>query len=232
MRKIYNNYYQSRGCKINYQGMWCPLYIQQVLPKNRNSRILDIGCGTGDFLYALKMNGYKNLLGIDMDEKSVKVVNGRGIKCVCQDVMQYHPKEKYDVITLHHVLEHIEKKEVLILLEHINKELLADKGMLIIRVPNAQSCTGCYWAYEDFTHVTLYTAGSLKFILKNIGFRKIEFLDKDGTSENKDFVKKFKQVCIHLYDKKLNFQNFILGGAFHKPSPRIYTWEIKVLARK
>jgi len=44
-------------------------------------------------------------------------------------------------------------------------------------VPNAQSPVGCYWAYEDFTHTTLFTAGSLYYVLKMAGFKEITFVD-------------------------------------------------------
>ncbi len=47
-------------------------------------------------------------------------------------------------------------------------------------MPNAQSHTGCYWAYEDFTHNTLFTAGSLLYVLKMAGFAHIEIIDKDA----------------------------------------------------
>lgn len=42
-------------------------------------------------------------------------------------------------------------------------------------MPNAQSNTDCYWAYEDFTHYTLFIAGSLLYVLREAGFTNIEF---------------------------------------------------------
>ena len=35
--------------------------------------------------------------------------------------------------------------------------------------------TDCYWAYEDFTHYTLFIAGSLLYVLREAGFTNIEF---------------------------------------------------------
>lgn len=48
-------------------------------------------------------------------------------------------------------------------------------------VPNAQSYTGAYWRYEDFTHNIMFTAGSSTYVLRSAGFENIEFLDPDGT---------------------------------------------------
>lgn len=43
-----------------------------ILPGNRDSNILDIGCGAGHFLYYLKTKGYNNFLGIDISPQQVE----------------------------------------------------------------------------------------------------------------------------------------------------------------
>ncbi|MGC9101323.1 MAG: hypothetical protein ACP5HC_08750 [Caldisericum sp.] len=40
-------------------------------------------------------------------------------------------------------------------------------------VRNVQSNTGAYWAYEDFSHFTLFTSGSIYYVLKMAGFDEI-----------------------------------------------------------
>lgn len=66
------------------------------------------------------------------------------------------------------------------MLRYIKETLLTDKGQVFIRVPNAQSNIGCYWAYEDFTHNLLFTAGSLLFVLCSAGFENIKLIDQYG----------------------------------------------------
>lgn len=48
---------------------------------------------------------------------------------------------------------------------------------LIISEPNAQSNTGSYWAYGDFTHSTIFTSGCLYYVLKKADFRTVKFID-------------------------------------------------------
>ncbi|MBL0306338.1 MAG: hypothetical protein IPQ25_09965 [Chitinophagaceae bacterium] len=80
-----------------------------------------------------------------------------------------------------HVLEHIEKEKIIDTLIHIRKNLLKKGGVFLLMVPNAQSYTGAYWRYEDFTHNIMFTAGSCIYVLKAAGFENIEFIDPDGT---------------------------------------------------
>src|SRR5205823_5107670 len=41
------------------------------LPRDRDAAILDFGCGFGTFLTFLARQGYRNYLGMDVDQKSV-----------------------------------------------------------------------------------------------------------------------------------------------------------------
>ncbi|MHA1195491.1 MAG: hypothetical protein ACTSRH_05160 [Promethearchaeota archaeon] len=55
--------------------------ILSVTRLTLKSRILDVGCGAGNYLYVLKEIGYKNLLGIDPYlEHNIKYQNGLIIK--------------------------------------------------------------------------------------------------------------------------------------------------------
>ena len=64
-----------------------------------NGEILDVGCATGYYIPALKMNGVVD--AIDISEDAIKVANARGIEeCHVADVFNYKPSKKYDSITL------------------------------------------------------------------------------------------------------------------------------------
>ena len=98
-------------------------------------------------------------------------------------------------------------------------------------MPNAQSNTDCYWAYEDFTHYTLFTAGSLFYVLREVGFTAIEFLDHDGLGNSTGWKKFVKRLLLKAYIKNKLFWNKVTGSAYHQPSPMIFTWELKCLAK-
>lgn len=232
MENLYQNYHKYRGNNIYENNTYLPKYFLKILSESKEIHILDVGCGNGDILDVLKKRGYKYLQGIDLDADAVAYVKKRGIACENIDILEYKPEDKYDLIMMNHVLEHLPKKEVISILSYIRENLLGSDGRILIRVPNAQANTGCYWAYEDFTHETLYTAGSLKYIMKCAGYRNISFLDQYGLEENRKEVKAVKKFFLYLYNLKIDFWNYVTGSSFHKPSPRIYTWELKVIADK
>lgn len=117
------------------------------------------------------------------------------------------------------------------MLQYFKNSILNKNGQIYISVPNAQSNTGCYWAYEDFTHETLYTSGSLFYVLKMAGFNQIEFLDIDGLENTKGIKKAIKKVLLEIYKQNIKFWNKITSSSFHQPSPQCFCYEIKVLAK-
>jgi hypothetical protein len=85
--------------------------------------------------------------------------------------------------------------------------------------------------YEDFTHHTLFTSGSVNFVLKAAGFTNIEFLDKDGVvSAGSWYGKLIRTVFLKIYDWNRLFWNKITLSDYYKKSPRIYTFELKAYA--
>jgi len=128
-----------------------------------------------------------------------------------------------------HVLEHIPKDQTISTLSAI-RSMLSDVGHFIVMVPNAQSATGVYWRYEDFTHHLLFTAGSLRYALLSAGFEKIEFPDQKCLKGLSTFGKIKRHLMLQLYEWKVNFWNRATASSFHKPSPRIFSFEVKAKA--
>ena len=122
--------------------------------------------------------------GIDINDEAVTICCELGLKVEkINDIVSCVEKSgsKYDLIIMSHVLEHIDKQNIINTLKSIKQGLMGPKASLIVMVPNAQSNTGCYWAYEDFTHTTLFTGGSLYYVLKSAGFETVEYIDPLGT---------------------------------------------------
>lgn len=206
-------------------------YFQQ---KDKVLNILDIGCGLGQALNYLKNKGFEKLFGIDINDESIDICrkNGLAVEKIT-DIREFaknYTGEKFDRIIMSHVLEHIDKNLIIDTLIHIRKFLLKEGGVFLLMVPNAQSYTGSYWRYEDFTHTILFTAGSCNYVLKSAGFTTIEFIDPDGT-KHMSAIKRFIIRSLLGYHKwKEDVWNKILQTSFHKTSPRIYTFELKVAA--
>ncbi|MBK8750222.1 MAG: class I SAM-dependent methyltransferase [Candidatus Competibacteraceae bacterium] len=137
--------------------------------------LLDVGCGNGGFLMLAQEMGW-SAEGIDLDSKAVATARQRGL-VVRQGGIEIlsDEQEKYDVITLSHVIEHVH--DPLDLLRNIYR-LLKPGGSLWLETPNLASLGhkrfGENWRDLDAPrHLVLFTPDSLRQALKQVGFEII-----------------------------------------------------------
>ena len=111
----------------------------------KKGTLLDIGCGTGEFLNVCNNNGW-DILGIEPDEGARAIANNKvGNSVFSSNELNELKKESFDIITLWHVLEHLPNLEADLA---IFKKLLKPEGVLIIAVPNFKSYDANY--YKEF----------------------------------------------------------------------------------
>ena len=109
--------------------------------------LLDFGAGTGDFVITAKNSGFK-VVGVEPNEKARQLASQKGIEL--QPSLGDLTGQKFQVITLWHVLEHIPNLE-----DQIASlvSLLDEDGILVIAVPNFKSSDAkyykSYWAAFD-----------------------------------------------------------------------------------
>lgn len=145
-----------------------------------NSRILDVGCGTGLLVNALIVAGFKQARGIDLSAQQIAVAKKR--KLPCEQVghddiheMAATTPANFDAIFLTDVLEHVPIDAQVPLLRSVQK-LLVPGGRLTISVPNASASFGMRQLCIDWTHVSAFTEHSLDFVLRNAGFEELSLL--------------------------------------------------------
>lgn len=229
-----DDYFALRNIESKtYKEFMLPAYLTEVLTE-RNAHILDFGCGFGQVISALKQNGFSNIEGADINSEAINYLRDRQIAVhdLTSELDFYDSHAgSYDFVIMSHVLEHFPKTEVINQLRLVRK-VIKTGGALIVMVPNAQSNTGCYWAYEDFTHHLLFTSGSLYYVLKASGFSSVEFIDIDCTAGFRSSITRaVRRLLLRLYRWNLGFWNKVTDSAFHAPSPQIFSYEIKALAR-
>lgn len=135
---------------------WKYNLVQKYLP----TTLLDYGCGTGHFLKYCAVKGITTM-GFEPDNKARKIAQNAGITTYeTLDVI----KNKFDIITLWHVLEHVSDVNHVMqwLYNHLNKN-----GTLIIAVPNPASYDAKkfkqYWAaYDVPRHLYHFTKKTLE----------------------------------------------------------------------
>ncbi|NOR69044.1 MAG: methyltransferase domain-containing protein [Methylomarinum sp.] len=227
-----NHYFEYRKVSESfYKNATIPIWIKNEL-SNKESKILDYGCGFGQNLTALANENYQNIYGVDIEKNAIKqcLKNNLVVKKLDLNNLVNPFDFKFDVIILTHIIEHIPKDEIISTLILIKQKFLSSDGKLLIAVPNAQSNTDCYWAYEDWTHTTLFTSGSLYYVLKAAGFQNVDFLDIDCTLGSVGIKIIIRRFFLKLYKINKNFWNKITASSYHKPSPVIFSYEIKCKA--
>ena len=117
--------------------------------KENGKKLLDIGCGTGDFIQFAQKKGLK-VFGIEPNQKAIEIAKNKiGREGEFFDELS-DTNETFDSITLWHVLEHIpDLNRTLIEI----KSKLKSEGELIIAVPNYKSFDAkfyqSFWAAYD-----------------------------------------------------------------------------------
>lgn len=137
--------------------------------------VLDIGCGNGALTFDLAQKA-KKIVGIDLNEKNIKIAKEKysapNIEYKTGNTREDLPTQKFDVIILSNVLEHIENRQ-----EFLRKiKALALK--ILIRVPmfNRDWITlykkelGIEWRL-DKTHFIEYTLKSFQEELQKAGLK-------------------------------------------------------------
>jgi len=144
----------------------------EFLPEDKDAKILDVGCGTGHFLYLLKKLGYTNYLGIDISKESVQFCIEHITKNVqAADVYEFLKRHnnKWDLIVMNDVIEHIPKERIVPILKLIYSNLVTG-GVFIVKTVNMENPFCTYTRYHDFTHEIGFTGNSLIQVLKMSGF--------------------------------------------------------------
>ncbi len=121
--------------------------VLAALPKGENQSIMDVGCFAGSFLKQVPEGQFSRQLGIDILEKQIAYANehhgtqARSFKYIT-DLQALTKKpvtdEKFDVITVIEVIEHLHFAEIRDLME-ICRQNLKPGGELILTTPNYTS---------------------------------------------------------------------------------------------
>ncbi|WP_378186064.1 class I SAM-dependent methyltransferase [Aquimarina sp. W85] len=138
----------------------------------KKGTLLDIGAGTGDFLLRAKNKGWL-IYGVEPNPEARKIARSKNIPLVTE--LSELPNQKFDVITLWHVLEHVYDLDQTIVQI---KQYLKDDGVLIIAVPNYKSYDAQiynkFWAaYDVPRHLWHFSKQSISKIGATFGFRLI-----------------------------------------------------------
>jgi SAM-dependent methyltransferase len=140
-----------------------------LLNKEQNSKgkLLDIGCGTGDFLVEAKNQGW-SILGFEPNSDAKRLAANKGV--LFTDDIFTLPENTFDAVTMWHVLEHVPNLQ-----EYITnlKRIIKPNGTIIIAVPNYKSYDAKYYnrfwaAYDVPRHLWHFSKNSIKRLFSDV----------------------------------------------------------------
>jgi len=201
-------YSEERRPYTSYPGKLCKHIAENYLKPDYET-LLDVGCGRGEHLRGFEELGYREK-GIDLSEEAKELLADLEIAIVdIENEPLPYEDGSFDVVFSKSLIEHLHNSEGFIREAY---RVLKPGGRLITMTPDWESVYKIF--YEDYTHRTPFTRGSLYDIHRVIGFKEIQ-------------VMKFKQLPVLWKYPWLNFFSKIMScfpestGKFVKFSRRI-----------
>jgi len=152
-------------------------HVRRLARPRENARVLDVGCGNGEFLLEMRAAGW-SAQGLETDARAVARAREHGLD-VREGALEdgVYPARSFDAVTLSHVLEHLYDPVGTL---RTCREILRDDGSLWIATPNLASHGharyGRSWrGLEPPRHLVLFTPSALARALERAHFRLVSF---------------------------------------------------------
>lgn len=214
---------------------WHKSVLSELQTRNlENLRVLEVGCGNGDFSNYLSLNTNKlDITGVDFSNESIKIANEKKISFgaltsnfeVADAENLPFDNESFDLILSCECLEHVPNPQKMI--EEIYR-VLKKGGQIILTTENYSNAYAYYIAYLKFRKIDFDSGSSTQPIEHFFVFWKVKKMFriagfKNVRTKSKQYVllllPGFAPKTFTLEETKSTFLRFIL-----KPFGRRYTY--------
>jgi cellulose synthase/poly-beta-1,6-N-acetylglucosamine synthase-like glycosyltransferase len=148
--------------------------INKLANKDRNAKIFDIGSWTGTVANAIYNEGFHNITCFDIGEKVVELGMNSfpQFKWIQGDIEKYRTNEKFDIIIVAEILEHL--KDPFAVIERL-RNMLNENGEIIFTIPTEE------YVFKDgsFEHISLFNEAILRDITNDVEVLDLAKLPKE-----------------------------------------------------
>lgn len=187
----------------------------------RRGNALDIGCATGRFLNILLQKGW-NVKGIELDEGMCSELRSKNFDVTGRPVEFFETTEKFDLITLFDVVEHIPR-----LNQSMAKiaEMLSVGGSALIVTPNVSSLQrkifGRRWfQFKPREHISYFSPETIRLLADRNGFKIVFLTTSCGQYADLSFIHH------RLQRYGFNAIALLLKKILHLPGLKNLSWYI------
>lgn len=214
---VYDRYFSTHFGSIHdprdffFSHRYFQANFSSFLPSDKESRVLDIGCGTGHFLHYIDGLGYNNYFGIDISKEQIAYCKDHVTTSVLlvrdtQKFLKEH-KDTFDFILMNDVIEHLPKDDIIPILSHAY-HALRKKGKIVIKTVNLKNRWGMAVRYMDFTHTVGFTDESLRQVMRLAGFTSIVIYKEIHPIHD---IKSFVRVILKSIVEAWYFVEYVLS---------------------
>ena len=158
------------------------------------NRILEVGCGEGNFGQLLKENKTLEVWGVELSESAAAVAGSRLDRVFAGDFHEVYPnlpKKYFDCIVFNDVLEHFTDPDKVL---ELCKDILTPSGYIVCSIPNVRYIRNLYevviekdWEYKaggilDRTHYRFFTRKSILRMFTNAGYEVVSCTGINATN--------------------------------------------------
>jgi SAM-dependent methyltransferase len=187
----------------------------------RPGRVLDFGCGAGDFLAESRDRGWQ-CCGVEVSERAIAAAKARGLE-VRRSIAEY-PTASFDYVRANHSLEHVlDPPAVLGELYRV----LKPGGTLFIGVPTRDGLParifGRHWWYLGApVHPVTFSTAALTDLLRSIGFRPVRV----ATNSDYGSIAGSLQIFLNRHNNRTSSDGFLFR---FKPALLVGHWAARLL---
>jgi 2-polyprenyl-3-methyl-5-hydroxy-6-metoxy-1,4-benzoquinol methylase len=203
----YDNNYTGFRSDARFKAAVQQEIATNLIPRVRPpAKILDIGCGNGDFLCTAQEAGYEGF-GIDISQAAVTLCKQRGLQAEVMefanlDIWEGHC-DRFDLITMWDVIEHVPDPHTLV---RQAVQRLKPGGYLLIKTPRVSALTfqfvkafpwlaGTLLSAPD--HIQFFNRHAFSSLLHSHGLEQIDWL-KDRPMRSRPPIRSWKKAIARL----------------------------------